>query len=78
MFDAELYRDKAEVEEWKKRDPLLLLQEAEVVDAAGFAAIDADVLAGDRGRRGVCRGGHVGADRAPDPRRVHASAGGSP
>jgi TPP-dependent pyruvate/acetoin dehydrogenase alpha subunit len=23
MFDAELYRDKAEVEEWKKRDPLL-------------------------------------------------------
>lgn len=22
MFDAELYRDKAEVEEWKKRDPL--------------------------------------------------------
>jgi pyruvate dehydrogenase E1 component alpha subunit len=44
MFDAELYRDKAEVEAWKKRDPLLLLQEREVVDAAGFAAIDADVL----------------------------------
>ena len=22
MFDAELYRDKAEVEEWKKRDPI--------------------------------------------------------
>ncbi len=26
MFDAELYRDKAEVEEWKKKDPLLVLQ----------------------------------------------------
>jgi TPP-dependent pyruvate/acetoin dehydrogenase alpha subunit len=26
MFDAELYRDKAEVEEWKKKDPLVLLQ----------------------------------------------------
>jgi pyruvate dehydrogenase E1 component alpha subunit len=26
MFDAELYRDKAEVEEWKKRDPVLSLQ----------------------------------------------------
>lgn len=26
MFDAELYRDKAEVEEWKKRDPILNLQ----------------------------------------------------
>ncbi len=25
MFDAELYRSKAEVEEWKKKDPLLLL-----------------------------------------------------
>jgi len=25
MFDAELYRSKSEVEEWKKRDPLLLL-----------------------------------------------------
>jgi TPP-dependent pyruvate/acetoin dehydrogenase alpha subunit len=22
MFDAELYRDKSEVEEWKKRDPI--------------------------------------------------------
>lgn len=24
MFDAELYRDKSEVEEWKKRDPILI------------------------------------------------------
>ena len=27
MFDAELYRDKSEVEEWKKRDPILKLQQ---------------------------------------------------
>lgn len=26
MFDAELYRDKSEVDEWKKRDPILRLQ----------------------------------------------------
>lgn len=26
MFDAELYREKAEVEQWKKKDPLLVLQ----------------------------------------------------
>lgn len=26
MFDAELYRDKKEVEEWKKRDPIVKLQ----------------------------------------------------
>ncbi len=25
MFDAELYREKSEVEEWKKRDPIMLL-----------------------------------------------------
>lgn len=27
MFDAELYRDKQEVEEWKKKDPIVLLEE---------------------------------------------------
>lgn len=27
MFDAELYREKAEVEEWKKRDPIFNLQQ---------------------------------------------------
>jgi len=27
MFDAELYRGKAEVDEWKKKDPLLLLHQ---------------------------------------------------
>ena len=26
MFDPELYRDKAEVEEWKQRDPILALR----------------------------------------------------
>lgn len=26
MFDAELYRDKQEVDEWKKRDPIILLK----------------------------------------------------
>ncbi|CAD5265363.1 MULTISPECIES: pyruvate dehydrogenase (acetyl-transferring) E1 component subunit alpha [unclassified Imperialibacter] len=27
MFDAELYREKEEVEEWKKRDPILIFRE---------------------------------------------------
>jgi TPP-dependent pyruvate/acetoin dehydrogenase alpha subunit len=26
MYDAELYRSKQEVEEWKRRDPITLLQ----------------------------------------------------
>jgi pyruvate dehydrogenase E1 component alpha subunit len=41
MFDAELYRSKAEVEEWKRRDPIALLT-ARAADA-GFA-LDADAL----------------------------------
>ncbi len=45
MFDAELYRDKAEVESWKRRDPIRLLTDrlADRVDAAGRAAIEAEV-----------------------------------
>ena len=49
MFDAELYRDKAEVEEWKLRDPIRLLTErldAEgVLDAPSRVALDAEVEA---------------------------------
>jgi TPP-dependent pyruvate/acetoin dehydrogenase alpha subunit len=47
MFDAELYRDKAEVEMWKQRDPIALLRTrlaaAQELDDAAFAALDADV-----------------------------------
>jgi pyruvate dehydrogenase E1 component alpha subunit len=49
MFDAELYRDKAEVEAWKQRDPIRLLAEriteAGVLDATARAALEADVEA---------------------------------
>jgi pyruvate dehydrogenase E1 component alpha subunit len=47
MFDAELYRDKAEVDEWKTRDPIAVLrtrlESAAVLDDATFARIDAEV-----------------------------------
>jgi pyruvate dehydrogenase E1 component alpha subunit len=46
MFDAELYRDKTEVEEWKKRDPIALLRtrlDADLLDDAVFARLDAEV-----------------------------------
>jgi pyruvate dehydrogenase E1 component alpha subunit len=47
MFDAELYREKSEVEEWKKRDPILVfrrqLEAAGGLNAADFDALDAEV-----------------------------------
>jgi TPP-dependent pyruvate/acetoin dehydrogenase alpha subunit len=47
MFDAELYRDKAEVEEWKTRDPIGLLrtrlEATRTIGAASFAALEAEV-----------------------------------
>jgi pyruvate dehydrogenase E1 component alpha subunit len=46
MFDPELYRDKAEVEEWKKRDPIFLVKarlEQEGALGAPIDAIEADV-----------------------------------
>ncbi len=46
MFDAELYREKAEVEEWKKRDPIVVLETA--LRAAGHVT-DADIAALEQG-----------------------------
>lgn len=47
MFDAELYREKAEVEEWKKRDPIptltTRLMESGQLTEAGLAQIETDV-----------------------------------
>jgi TPP-dependent pyruvate/acetoin dehydrogenase alpha subunit len=47
MFDAELYRDKAEVEDWKRRDPIALLRSrleaAAALDGPEFARLDAEV-----------------------------------
>jgi pyruvate dehydrogenase E1 component alpha subunit len=49
MYDPELYRDKAEVEVWKQRDPLVLweqqLRAAGFADDAVFAATETEVAA---------------------------------
>jgi TPP-dependent pyruvate/acetoin dehydrogenase alpha subunit len=44
MFDAELYRDKAEVEDWRRRDPIAVLRQRAGIGDQDVAAIDADVL----------------------------------
>jgi pyruvate dehydrogenase E1 component alpha subunit len=47
MFDAELYRDKGEVEQWKKRGPIVTfvaaLREAGLLDDADLARLEAAV-----------------------------------
>ena len=49
MFDAELYRSKSEVEEYKKRDPIPLfieyLKEKNMVEDAEIEAIEKEVAA---------------------------------
>jgi pyruvate dehydrogenase E1 component alpha subunit len=49
MFDPQLYREKQEVEEWKKRDPIISygarLREAGLLDDAALQAIEDDVAA---------------------------------
>lgn len=43
MFDAELYRDKKEVEEWKKRDPIPKLQQ-DLMNQHGVVQKDIDEI----------------------------------
>lgn len=49
MYDPELYRDKAEVAQWKQRDPIALLKarllEDGTVDDAALAALEAGAVA---------------------------------
>jgi pyruvate dehydrogenase E1 component alpha subunit len=49
MYDAELYRSKEEVEQWKKRDPIMTftarLREQHVMDDKDLAALEAEVAA---------------------------------
>ena len=49
MYDAELYRSKEEVEQWKQRDPIALwqrrLREQNLLSSADLAAIAAQVAA---------------------------------
>ena len=74
MYDPELYRDKAEVERWKERDPIPTLvagrlREPGLLDDDAVAALEAEVAAeiddavGLRGRAGAARAGR--ADLTP-------------
>jgi pyruvate dehydrogenase E1 component alpha subunit len=43
MFDAELYRDKGEVEAWKTRDPIVLMRQRSGIGNSEFASLDSEV-----------------------------------
>ncbi len=79
MFDAELYRDKAEVERWKSLCPIrrfsTWLQENSFLHEQDVAAIEADVAAIVAQAVAFAEAGAVGAGRAVDPRRDHAAPG---
>ena len=65
MFDAELYRKKEEVEEWKHQDPITILytklEAAGLVNAGGHGADRGRGCPGGRRGSRVCRKWHVGA-----------------
>lgn len=49
MFDPELYREKAEVDEWKKRDPIVTffdrMKKSKLLDDSDMEALEQDVAA---------------------------------
>ena len=79
MFDPELYRDKVEVEEWKKRGPVVrmlawlrgLPHDPRRRDGSDRGGLQTHRRRGGRLRRG--RG--VGAGRGSDHRRLYAARG---
>ena len=75
MFDAELYRDKSEVELWKQRDPIVTFRARLIAqgDATRSAARARASGAGrNRPSRAVCGGRQLGAGRRPAEGRLYA------
>ena len=72
MFDPELYRDKTEVEEWRKRDPIHAFAEQCLKDgtltADEITAIEHAADAEVRGSSRVRRGRNMGGRRRPRAR----------
>ena len=71
MFDAQLYRDKAEVEAWRHKEPIVRFQawlEANhMIHPDDLARIEAEVDGRDRRGGRLRRGRNVGAGRAAHP-----------
>ncbi len=74
MFDAELYREKSEVDEWKHKDPIDIfynyLKENDLATDEDVAGDRSRSRSRDRGSRRVCRERHLGIARRADPIRL--------
>ena len=74
MFDAQLYRDKDEVAEWRGKGPIVRFQgwllENGLIHQSDVDEIETRVRRRDRGGRGRRRGGRMGAGRNPDASRA--------
>ncbi len=89
MFDAEKYRDKAEVAEWRAKGPIVRFQawalEASLLHPADIDAIEAEVAAQLQNAEAACEQApwepvedltrHVVAETRPDPPAVPAPSG---
>ena len=64
MYDPELYRSKAEVEEWKKRDPIpqsrFPVEATGTISDSDLEQIERDVAEEIDGRGRFCRSGNLG------------------
>ncbi len=79
MFDPQLYRDRAEIEDWKRRDPIDRLtqwmREERTLDDADLAAIEAEIAAEIAHCVAFAEAGHW-EPTAELTRDVYAEAGG--
>ncbi len=74
MYDPERYRERAEVEEWKTRDPLVTFPAAlppGFIDQATLARIEGEVALTDPGGGSLRGGGHSRARRGSRAVRLH-------
>ena len=80
MYDADRYRDKAEIEQWKSRDPIPALaerlQREHLADADALATIDIEVMAEIAASVAWAEAGHD--EPVEDLERYVTSRGGAP
>ncbi len=75
MADPDLYRTKDEIEHWRERDPIALLEarlrKAKLLTDDDLASLEAEIAAELDEAIAVAEAGALGAGRGPDEGRLH-------